>query len=71
MIDLQSILNNGECLKYVVMAGILLVPLVYSHTVKTQVKAAKDIIKEKNEEIKRLNTLVTNYTQQLIDRNKK
>ena len=67
MIDLDSLLN-GQCLKQVVIACIGLAPLVYSFAMKTQVKAAKDIIKEKSKEIERLQGLVDNYTQQLIDK---
>lgn len=68
MIDLSAILD-GECLKVAVMVAIGISPLVYGFALRTQVKAAKDIIKEKNEEIERLQGLVDNYTQQLIDRN--
>ena len=67
MIDLDTILN-GECLKPIVLVCIGIAPLVYGFAIKTQVKAAKEVIKEKKEEIKRLQGLVDNYTQQLIDK---
>ena len=67
MIDLDTILS-GECLKPVVIVCIGIAPMVYGFAIKTQVKAAKEVIKEKKEEIKRLQGLVDNYTQQLIDK---
>lgn len=67
MIDLDTILN-GPCLKQALITCIVIAPLVYGFAIKTQVKAAKEVIKEKKEEIKRLQALVDNYTQQLIDK---
>ena len=67
MIDLDTILN-GPCLKQVLIACTFLAPAVYAFTCNTQVKAVKEQVKEKKEEIKRLQALVDNYTQQLIDK---
>ena len=67
MIDLDTILS-GECLKPIVIVCLGVAPMVYGFAIKTQVKAAKEVIKEKKEEIKRLQALVDNYTQQLIDK---
>ena len=74
MIDLSSILN-GDCALQVLSSWIPGAALVYRFTCMTVGKwaqketlAREKIIKEKNEEIKRLQGLVDNYTQQLIDR---
>ena len=67
MIDLDTILN-GACLKEVFMSLVFFVPLFYKFIYKTQLKSAKEVIDEKKEEIKRLQALVDNYTQQLIDK---
>ena len=70
MINLDTILD-GPCLKQVLLVCTLVIPAVYGFTCRTQVKAAKEQVKEKKEEIKRLQALVDNYTQQLIDKRSK
>ena len=67
MIDLDTVLN-GPCLKQILIVCSLVIPAVYGFTCRTQVKAAKEIIKEKKEEIKRLQALVDKRTDQLINK---
>ena len=75
MIDLSSILN-GDCALEVLSSWIPLGAVIYRFTCMTVGKWAQKetldrekIIQEKNQEIKRLQGLVDNYTQQLINRN--